>query len=63
MTAKGATNDTHKTLVVLDVDGRRHHFRPTNIIFFSAIFSGDYFCSFEAPEITASEIRGVYYGF
>ena len=28
-----------------------------------AIISGDYFCSFKAPEITASEIRGVHYGF
>ena len=27
---------------------------------FRAIIFGDYFRSFEAPEITASEIRGVY---
>ena len=37
--------------------------RPTIMEKILAIISGDYFCSFEAPEITASEIRGVHYGF
>ena len=45
---------------------QKYHFfslRPTIMEIFLAIISGDYFCSFEAPAITASEIRGVHYGF
>ena len=36
--------------------------RPTIVEKNLAIISGHYFCSFEALEITASEIRGVHYG-
>ena len=50
-------------LRLAESDCIRNGLRPTIMEKNLAFISGDYFCSFEAPEITASEIRGVHYGF